>query len=223
MRWTKDHDLILLKEILLFEPYSQKRGSPERGRVWEQIAESLNGQREDEILFKVSQRSVRDWFYALKNNFAKRQKEEERASGISPKISEVDECLEDIIESFKERNENQRKENNEKKERAIENVLKAAEMRKRSLETFTESQNRNNEEITPKRTRNNGNDTISYLTAKYESEFNVQKEELALRREEIETTKTIIQQQGQLLSVLVQNQQNQQAAMLSILHKLAEK
>ena len=35
--------------------------------------------------------------------------------------------------------------------------------------------------------------------------------------------KRIIQQQGQLLSVLVQNQQNQQAAMLSILHKLAEK
>ena len=94
-------------------------------------------------------------------------------------------------------------------------------MRKRSLETFTESQNRNNEEI--KRTRNNGNDTISYLTAKYESEFNLRKEELALRRKEIETTKTIIQQQGQLLSVLVQNQQNQQAAMLSILHKLVEK
>ena len=94
-------------------------------------------------------------------------------------------------------------------------------MRKRSLEAFTESQNRDNEEI--KRARNNGNDTISYLTAKYESEFNLRKEELALRREEIETTKTIIQQQGQLLSVLVQNQQNQQAAMLSILHKLAEK
>ena len=94
-------------------------------------------------------------------------------------------------------------------------------MRKRSLETFTESQNRNNEEI--KRTRNNGNDTISYLTAKYESEFNLRKEELALRRKEIETTKTIIQQQGQLLSVLVQNQQSQQTAVLSIIHKLAEK
>ena len=114
MRWTKDHDLILLKEILLFEPYSQKRGSPERGRVWEQIAESLNGQREDKILFKVSQRSVRDRFNVLKNNFAKRQREEERASGISPEISEVDECLEDIIERLKERDENQRKENEEK-------------------------------------------------------------------------------------------------------------
>ena len=79
-------------------------------------------------------------------------------------------------------------------------------MRKLSLETFTESQNRNNEEITPKKTRDNGNDTISYLTAKYESEFNLRKEELPLRREETETTKIIIQQQGQLLNVLVQNQ-----------------
>ena len=96
-------------------------------------------------------------------------------------------------------------------------------MRKLSLETFTGSQNRNKEEITPKRTRNNGNDTISYLTANNESAFDLRKEELALRREEIQTTKTIIQQQGQLLSVLVQNQQNQQAAILSILHKLAEK
>ena len=65
-------------------------------------------------------------------------------------------------------------------------------MRKRSLETFTESQTRNSEEITPKRTRNNGNDTTSCLTEKYESESYLRKEELALRREEIETTKTII-------------------------------
>ena len=35
--------------------------------------------------------------------------------------------------------------------------------------------------------------------------------------------KPIIKQQGQHLSVLVQNQQNQQAAMLSILHRLTEK
>ena len=66
-------------------------------------------------MFKVSQRSVRDRFNVLKNNFAKRQREEERASGISPEISEVDECLDDIIEKFKERDENRRKENAEKK------------------------------------------------------------------------------------------------------------
>ena len=107
-------------------------------------------------MFKVSQRSVRDRFNVLRNNFVKRQREEQVVSGISPEISEVDECLDDIIERFKERDGNQRKENEEKKERAIEDALKAVEMRKRSLETFTECQNRNNEEITPKMTRNNG-------------------------------------------------------------------
>ena len=66
-------------------------------------------------MFKVSQKSVRDQFNALKNNFAKQQREEERASDISPEISEVDECLEDITERFKERHENQRKESEEKK------------------------------------------------------------------------------------------------------------
>ena len=151
---------------------------------------------------------MRDQFNALKNNFAKQQREDERASDISPEISEVDECLEDIIERFKERHENQKNESEEKKERATKDALKAAEMRKRSLENFTESRNRNNEEITPKKKRNNSNDTFFYLTAKYESDFNLQKEELALRRGEIETTKTFIQQQGQLLSVLVQNQQS---------------
>ena len=66
-------------------------------------------------MFKFSQRFVGDLFNVLKNNFVRRQREEERATGISPEISEVDECLEDIIERFKQRDENQRKENEEKR------------------------------------------------------------------------------------------------------------
>ena len=89
-RWTRDHDLILLIEILLFEPYSQKRRNPECRNVWKQIAESLNGQREDKIVFKVSQRSVRDRFNVLKISFPKRKAEEEHGSCISHEISEVD-------------------------------------------------------------------------------------------------------------------------------------
>ena len=103
MRWTKDHDLILLKEILLFELYSQKRGSPERGRVWEQIAESLNGQREDKILFKVSQRSVRNRFNVLKNNSAKQHREEERVLVFHLKFLKLmSVCRTYIIERNKE-------------------------------------------------------------------------------------------------------------------------
>ena len=66
-------------------------------------------------MFKDSQRTVRDRFNILKNNFAKQPREEECASCISPEISEVDKSLEDIIQRFKERDENQRKENKEKK------------------------------------------------------------------------------------------------------------
>ena len=100
-------------------------------------------------------------------------------------------------------------------------------MRKRSLETFTESQNRNSsiteEQITPKRSRNNGNDTISYLTTRYENESKLRREELAIRREEIETTRNMYQQQSQLLNILIQNQQNQQNTILAVLQKLADK
>ena len=95
----------------------------------------------------------------------------------------------DIIERFKERDENQRKENEEKKE---DDALKAAGMRKRSLETFTGSQNRNSEEITPKRTRKNGNDKISYLTAKYESESNLRKEGTSTKTRGNRNNKAII-------------------------------
>ena len=118
MRWSKDQDLIQLMEILLFELYSQNTYSPECERVWEQIAENLNSQREDKILFKITQRSVRDRFHVLKTTLPSEKRDEEPTCGISPKISEFDECLGVIIERFKERDENQRKENEEKKKRA---------------------------------------------------------------------------------------------------------
>ena len=42
MKWTKDHDIIFLWELLLFEPWNYKYGSKERGNCWERISESLN-------------------------------------------------------------------------------------------------------------------------------------------------------------------------------------
>ena len=42
LKWTKDHDIIFLRELLLFEPWNYKYGSKERGNCWERISESLN-------------------------------------------------------------------------------------------------------------------------------------------------------------------------------------
>ena len=62
MKWTDEMDIILLKEIVLFEPWNFKRGSEERGRCWEQLAESLSAQN---TYRKLSQRSVRDRYKLL--------------------------------------------------------------------------------------------------------------------------------------------------------------
>ena len=42
MRWTEKHDIILLREILLREPFKYRHGSSERGAIWEEIADLLN-------------------------------------------------------------------------------------------------------------------------------------------------------------------------------------
>ena len=60
--------------------------------------------------------------------------EEKRASAIWPKISEVDEHLEHVIEGFKERDENQRTENEGGETRR--RSLKVAAKRKAFIRNF---------------------------------------------------------------------------------------
>ena len=63
MVWNDEHDLLLVREILLQQPWKQKYGTPERGKVWESIADVLNAI--DEPRFTVSQRPVRDRYRLL--------------------------------------------------------------------------------------------------------------------------------------------------------------
>ena len=52
------HNVALVREILLFEPWLHRHGTPEHGQIWKRIAESLNQIMEP--CFKVDDRSVRD-------------------------------------------------------------------------------------------------------------------------------------------------------------------
>ena len=63
MKWAKYHGIILLRELLLFEPWNYKYGSKDRGNCWERISESLN--QITDISFKVTQRSVQDHYQTL--------------------------------------------------------------------------------------------------------------------------------------------------------------
>ena len=103
MRWTSGHDVIFLREVLVHEPWKQKYGSQEQGKVLEKIVESLNVLNTVcELYFKVTQRSVRDRCKLLVDNFKKREREEAAAIGISPEETESDIALADIIERFEE-------------------------------------------------------------------------------------------------------------------------
>ena len=99
-KWTKDHDIIFLRELLLFEPWNYKYGSKERGNCWERISESLN--QLTDISFKVTQRSVQDHYQTLEKTYKKQKRKEDRQSGINPEETEVDIALADIIERFEE-------------------------------------------------------------------------------------------------------------------------
>lgn len=42
MEWTDDHDILLLREMIASELFQFKKGSADRGKIWESIQERLN-------------------------------------------------------------------------------------------------------------------------------------------------------------------------------------
>ena len=198
MRWTEEHDILLLREILLYEPYNQRKGSVERGKVWDLLAESLN--KINNPLFRVTGRSIRDHLKTLIDNFKRKQREEEKASGINPDETELDIALRDIIDRFNEAETEHSRQVTEKKVKQDNDVKKAMEMRKRSMETLSESMERSPPETTPaKKTRNNGSDTISYLKEKSSMELQLREKELeekqSERKENREMMRGLLEQQ----------------------------
>ena len=82
MYWTKDHDLLLVREVLTVDPYSQPKGSREGAKLWEEIA--LNLSAVSQPRFSVSVRSARDRVNLILVKKHKRKvAEESKASGIA--------------------------------------------------------------------------------------------------------------------------------------------
>lgn len=185
MKWSRNHDTIFVREILLFTPWEFKRSSAERGEVWANIAISLNGM--ESPLFKVTQRAVRDRYLLLEKKHKKKVSDENMASGISPEESEIDQAMGDIITRFEEADAETDRLSEEKKKKVEMEATKAAEMRRLSLETFKETQARNSEigEPSRKKRRASGSDTMTYLKEKAEMDMKIKSEEMQLRKNEI--------------------------------------
>ena len=98
MYWTKDHNLLLVRQMLTVDPYSQPKESREGAKLREEIPLNLSAVSEPH--FSVSVRSVRDHVnLVLINKHKRKVAEESKATGIAvDEPSEFDAAVEEICE-----------------------------------------------------------------------------------------------------------------------------
>ena len=94
MEWTAAHDVLLCREMLAINPFKAKRKTIQRTKLWETIVHHL--EQIEEPSFKVSVRSIRDRYTLLAKKFRKRMANEQKESGTSPEMSELDVLMEEL-------------------------------------------------------------------------------------------------------------------------------
>lgn len=172
MQWTKNHDVLLCREVLALEPYKPKKGSCEAGKIWSDTAQSLKSCQQIEFKKNLKQRAVRERFALLQTKYKDKENEEIRASGISPEQDELDVLLEEITEREKDAKES--KENVDEKK--AKDKATADEMRKKAMERMGQTKKRKSQEedeggIKERRKRRTGSDAVEFLKEKCEKEM----------------------------------------------------
>ena len=97
MEWTDQHDVLMLREIIVRNVFSFKKGSVSRGNVWDSIAEKLN--QIDSPQFRIKdKRGVRERWELLRRKFKSKNREEEAASDIAvEEFTEKEALIEELI------------------------------------------------------------------------------------------------------------------------------
>ena len=229
MRWSEAHDILLCREILMMRPYQFKSGSKESGSAWSSVSEDLNSIQE--LTFTTSQKSVRDRYRLLLDKHVKKIRRQEGESGSIEEETELDVLLQNIKDEAGVAQENYDKITQEKQEKLTAESQNAEEIRLKAMETLSDTNKRRAsssssdfDDISPKRTkRNNGTDTMVYLKARAEQEYELRQQEIELKKVELDIQKN---QQEQALSqqMLMQQQMVQQnQMMLALLEKFVSK
>ena len=185
MRWTKAHDILLLREVLDVDPYQHPRGSRERASLWEKISTNLDGFHErHQIKFRVSARSVRDRVtLVLIKNYKKKMTAEKEASGIQVgPMTEFDQAMEEVLERSQAVEALMEQANEEKRENIEKEKELAKDIRKQALERVGETKKRKGEEK-PRGKRRSGGETMEYLRERSEQQTKIREEEMKMKRE----------------------------------------
>jgi len=159
---------------------------------------------------------------------------EERASAISPEMSEIDKLLEQIIKRFEESDRESGDKGDQGERSKTEDRKKAEEMRKPSMEKLGETLKRKGEEdggATPRK-KASGSETIVYLREKAERDFDLKKEEMETRKRDQAQQLQMFQymqqqlqqqqQQQQQMQLQHQQQQLQTQLLMTLIEKLSK-
>ena len=201
----------------------KKKKSLQRGALWQKIADNLNAVKDPH--FTVEKRSVRDHIGILVQRFKKQQAQELRESGISPERTELDAAIEQIIAFEESADTEQQEANDENREKLQADRKKAEDVRKKAMETMGETKKRNSEEETTqaKKSRRNGSGAVEYLKERADQELEFKGQELELKKRENERLESLQTQQTQMFKAMMDQQQQQTQALMSIIEKLVRK
>lgn len=200
MEWTKQHDKALLGEMTISDLFQYKKGTPERGQLWDSIAGNLNAM--DYPKFKVAKRSCRDRWTLLRTKYKRRMSEEIQATGIDAEVGELDEIIEDLIGKEDAAIDSDK----EGKKKAEADKKAAEEIRIKAMERFGKTSKRggeDGEEGAKKKKRRSGSDAVEFLREKAKLEHSLREEELQLRKDQQSQTLLILQQQQQMNQALL--------------------
>lgn len=238
MEWTEDHDILLMREMMVSDLFLYKKGSPNRGLVWDSIVENLNKIKTPVFGLK-DKRSVRDRWTLLKTKYKKKSNEEEAASGI-----EVDDLSEreSMIEELCEKEESFVDVDSARKQKEKTN---AEDIRMKALERVAETKKRKScepdGESKPKKARRGNSELIQYLKQRSASDTELRREELEMKKNEQEIEKQanlqaraqqqecmrMMQEQNNKMmesqALLLQHQQQMSKAFLAAMQKFTEK
>ena len=168
MHCHNEHDVMLVRQVLLYEPWQHRQGSVERVQIWKAIAESLDSL--EDLNFRITDRSTRDRLSLLLKKFKSKEIHERQASGIDVEDeSEVDQGLRGIQEKLDDSERIRNEECTAKKQKLEEETSQAEELRLSSLETYGQSKARKGESDSsnePAELRRSSNDTIGFLREK---------------------------------------------------------
>ena len=231
MELSEEHDILFLREMVASDIFMYKKGSVDRGKVWDDIVDRLNRNQNPKFVIK-EKRGVRDRWSLLLNKFKKQMVDEELASGIAPDdISEKDSLIEELMEKEESSLSLSTKKTSDR--------ATAEEMRKQAMERMGDTAKRRNDakgdgnlkEIKKRRT---GGEIVAYLKEKAKAEQAIRQEENEIKRKEqelamkrqdsiLEIMKKQADQAQESQQQMLQQQQMMNQALVSVMEKLISK